>query len=88
MTPSPNQIGSEKRNQKPWQLKATKATTHLSLFVASTPDISSALAAFRHLNLSPFVALCRYRGVISSHFNFHLLSSAVFHYRAILSGDD
>jgi hypothetical protein len=26
--------------------------------------------------------------VISSHFNFHLLSSTVFHYRAILSGDD
>jgi hypothetical protein len=37
-----------------------KATTHLSLFVASTPDISSAIAAFRHLNLPPFVALGRY----------------------------
>jgi len=26
--------------------------------------------------------------VISSRFNFHLLSSSIFHYRAILSGDD
>jgi hypothetical protein len=34
---------------------------------------------------SPFAAT---RGVISSHFNFHLLSYTVFHYRAILSGDD
>jgi hypothetical protein len=45
----------------------------LSLFVASTPDISSAFAAFRHLKLSPFAC-----GVISSHFNFHLLSAAIF----------
>jgi hypothetical protein len=59
-TPSPTKIGSEKRNQKPGDEKRRKATTHLSLFVASTPEFSSALAAFRHLNLSPFVVLCRY----------------------------
>jgi hypothetical protein len=59
-TPSPTKTGSEKRNQKPSNEKRQKATTLLSLFVAVTPDISSALAAFRHLNLSTFVALCRY----------------------------
>jgi hypothetical protein len=60
MTPTPTEFGRKKRNQKPGNKKRQKATTHLSLFVASTPEISSALAGFRHLNLSPFVALCRY----------------------------
>jgi hypothetical protein len=59
-TPSPTKFGSEKHNQKPSDKMQRKATTNLSLFVASTPAISSALAAFRHLNLSPFVALGRY----------------------------
>jgi hypothetical protein len=59
-TPSPTETGRKKCGPKPGDKKQQKATTHLSLFVASAPEISSLLAAFRHLNLSPFVALGRY----------------------------
>jgi hypothetical protein len=59
-TPSPTETGKKKCGPKPGDKKQQKATTHLSLFVASAPEISSLLVAFSHLNLSPFVAFCRY----------------------------
>jgi hypothetical protein len=58
-TPSPNEIVREKSGPKPSGKKQRKATTHLSLFVASAPEMSPLLVAFCHLNLSPFVAFCR-----------------------------
>jgi hypothetical protein len=60
MTPSPTRFGREKCRPKPGDEKQQKATTNSSLFVASAPEVSSLLAAFCHLNSSPFVALCRY----------------------------
>jgi hypothetical protein len=39
--------------------------------------------------MTPAVAaICRIRGLISSHFNFHLLPTTVFRHRFMLSGDD
>ena len=51
---------------------------NLPLFVAMTAEILPPLAAFCHRQLPEFVAICRRRGAISSHFNFHLLLTDEF----------
>ena len=84
-TPSPTNFGRKKCELKPGDKKQRKVTTNLSLVVASAPEISSHLAAFCHWYSSPFVAK---HGTVSSHFNFQLLPSMIFHRCVILAGDD
>jgi hypothetical protein len=45
-------------------------------------------AALCRLTTPAVAAICRIRGLISSHFNFHLLPTTIFRHRVMLSGDD
>jgi hypothetical protein len=57
MTPSPNEIVWEKFGAKRSDKKQQKATTHLSLFVASAPEISSLLVSFCRYTRRDFISL-------------------------------
>ena len=81
MTPSPNEIVGKK-------VVRNVAAKSGNEFAAICCNGVWKFAALCRLMTPAVAAICRIRGLISSHFNFHLLLTTVFRHRAILSGDD